>query len=331
MLDHFSEGRMLAGFARGYQARHVRTIGQKFNAESTSPNDPDFREHDRINRELFQEHFEIIRSAWSQPLFRHRGTHWQIPPPGIAWDHPATRRLAPGMTDAAGEMQQIGIAPQTLQDPAHVEVMIPFTMSEETIRWAARERAVPILFSPIPERLRPAIDHYREAAAEAGRKLDWGEGVGHFREIVVAESDAEAERISNRGLGYVWIQWHDWFGFNEALRRPGETGAIPNRPETVRERGYSIVGSVDTVARGLEALFKTTRARLLVPWIFAGPAPIDGLLRSNELLVERVLPLLGVELEQREPVLRPEFDTSLWRSDRAREPGRAAAAGSGKG
>ncbi|MCW2721883.1 LLM class flavin-dependent oxidoreductase, partial [Pseudonocardia sp.] len=29
MLDHFSGGRMLAGFARGYQSRHVTTIGQK--------------------------------------------------------------------------------------------------------------------------------------------------------------------------------------------------------------------------------------------------------------------------------------------------------------
>jgi alkanesulfonate monooxygenase SsuD/methylene tetrahydromethanopterin reductase-like flavin-dependent oxidoreductase (luciferase family) len=36
MLDHFSEGRMMAGFARGYQARHVATIGQKFNASRCS-------------------------------------------------------------------------------------------------------------------------------------------------------------------------------------------------------------------------------------------------------------------------------------------------------
>lgn len=71
MLDHFSEGRMIAGFARGYQARHVDTIGQKMNARATQPTDPDFAEHDRINRELFNEHYAIIRRAWSQPMFRH--------------------------------------------------------------------------------------------------------------------------------------------------------------------------------------------------------------------------------------------------------------------
>ncbi|MBI2802862.1 MAG: LLM class flavin-dependent oxidoreductase [Gammaproteobacteria bacterium] len=73
MLDHFSEGRMMAGFARGYQARHVGTTGQKYNAYWTSPNDLHFAEHDRVNREPFSEHYEILRKAWLQPLFKHVG------------------------------------------------------------------------------------------------------------------------------------------------------------------------------------------------------------------------------------------------------------------
>ncbi len=312
MLDHFSEGRMFAGFARGYQARHVRTIGQKYNAFSTAPNDPEYQEHDRINRELFQENIDIIRRAWREPLFSHHGEHWDIPPKGISWDHPATRRLAQGMVDARGEVTQIGIAPQTLQDPDAIEIMVPFTMSAETIEWCAREDARPILFTPIPEYVRGALDGYHKAANEAGRDVPWGAGVGHFREIVVADTDEEAEYISDQGLGYVWTSWHDWFGFNEALRRPGEQGAIPNTAASVRERGYSMAGSIDTVARKLEAMLELTKTELLVPWIFQGPAPIDGLLRSNELLVERVLPKIGVELERREPTLRAGA-TERWR------------------
>ncbi len=121
MLDHFSEGRMMAGFARGYQARHVATIGQKYNAWSTAANDPRYQEHDRTNRELFAEHYDIIRRAWREPLFRHEGQHWQLPPPGIPWNHPATLAMAPGMVGADGMLHQIGIAPMTLQDPATIE------------------------------------------------------------------------------------------------------------------------------------------------------------------------------------------------------------------
>lgn len=315
MLDHFSGGRMAAGFARGYQSRHVMTVGQKMNAAWTAANDPDFAEHDRVNRELFNEHYEIIRKAWSQPMFRHEGRHWTIPPAGIKWDHPATADMAPGMANAAGELQQVGLAPLTLQDPASIETFIPFTMSPETIEWAAREGLVPVIFSPIPEHIEAAIDLYHEAAVAAGRQLERGRGLGHFREIVVADSDAEAHAIQERGLGYIWTRWHDWFGFNEALRRPGETGAIDNTPANIRERGYSLAGSVDTVARALEQMIEDLNTDLIVPWIAAGPAPLDGLLKSNELLVEKVLPKIGVELKTVTPTLRDNYRGTDWRRD----------------
>ncbi len=314
MLDHMSGGRMCAGFARGYQARHVMTVGQKMNAVWTAANDPDFAKHDQINRELFNEHYEIIRKAWAEPLFKHEGKHWQIPPKGIKWDHPATLHMAPGMVGEDGQIDKIGIAPLTLQEPESIEVFIPFTMSAETIEWSAREGITPVIFTPIEEHARASIDLYHNAATAAGANVEWGRGLGHFRDIVVADTDAEAHAISERGLGYIWTRWHDWFGFNEALRYPGEKGPIPNTPETVRERGYSISGSVDTVARKLEAMIKTLNTDLIVPWMAAGPAPIDGLLKSNELLVEKVLPKIGVELKQVEPKLRADYDGHGWQS-----------------
>lgn len=313
MLDHFSQGRMCAGFARGYQSRHVMTVGQKMNAVWTAANDPDFAEHDRVNRELFNEHYAIIRQAWSQSLFKHQGEHWQVPPPGVAWDHPATRSMAPGMVDDKGELARIGIAPQTLQDPASIEVFIPFTMSPATIEWAAQEGITPIIFTPVEEHANASVDLYHQAANAAGHSLSRGQGLGHFREIIVADTEAEAQAVQERGLGYIWTRWHDWFGFNEALRHPGETGAIPNTAATVRERGYSICGTVDSVARQLEHMVETLDSNLIVPWIAAGPAPLDALLKSNELLVEKVLPQVGIELTQRAPVLRDTFDQRGWR------------------
>ncbi|MEM7541648.1 MAG: LLM class flavin-dependent oxidoreductase [Pseudomonadota bacterium] len=312
MLDHFSEGRMCAGFARGYQSRHVMTIGQKMNAVWTSANDPEFAEHDRVNRELFTEHYEIIRKAWANSLFEHQGEHWQLPPKGVNWDHPATIDLAPGMVAENGELAKVGIAPMTLQDPATVEIFIPFTMSPATIEWSAHEAITPIIFTPIEEHAKASIDLYHQAALAAGYDNEWGRGLGHFREIVVADTDEQAQAIMERGLGYIWTRWHDWFGFNEALRRPGEEGAIENSPDTIRNRGYSIAGSVDTVAKQLESMIESLNTDLIVPWIAAGPAPIDGLLKSNELLVEKVLPKLGIELVRREPVLKQEYDGQGW-------------------
>ena len=307
MLDHFSEGRMIAGFARGYQARHVLTIGQKMNAYWTSASDPLYAEHDKLNRELFLEHYEIIRKAWREPLFAHHGKHWQIPPANVDWNHPATHTMARGMVDAAGRLVQVGIAPQTLQDPDSIEVQIPFTTSKATIEWAAQEGHIPIIHTPIDENIRGCLDLYHGAARAAGRDVRWGGNIGHFRDIVVADTDAEAAAIQEAGLGYLWTRWHDWFGFNETLRYPGETGAVPNLPATQRERGFALCGSVDTVARQLEKMLEAYAPDLVVLWIASGPAPIDGLLKSNDLLVNKVLPKLGVELATVTPTLRKEY------------------------
>jgi alkanesulfonate monooxygenase SsuD/methylene tetrahydromethanopterin reductase-like flavin-dependent oxidoreductase (luciferase family) len=312
MLDHFSGGRMFAGFARGYQTRHVTTVGQKNQAVATYPTDPDYAEHDARNRELFDEHYRIVRGLWENREFSFQGKHWAVPPSGISWEHPGTRQMAPGIVDEHGVLQKIGIAPNTLQDPATIEVAIPFTLSPNTIRWSAGEGAWPIIFTPIEETVKACLDAYHEAALERDPSIGWGQNVGHFRDIVVADTDEEAFAIGSEALGFIWPTWHDWFGFNEALRYPGEEGPIGNDYKTMVERGYSLAGSVDTVARRLEHAIETFNMELIVLWMGIGPAPIDKMLRSNELLVDKVLPKLGITLDQITPTLRPEFDTPKW-------------------
>ena len=99
MLDHFSEGRMFAGFARGYQARHVNTIGQKNGAVATFATDPDYAVNDARNRELFQEAYDVIKGLLHNTTFSYKGKHWQVPPDNVKWDHPKTKLLAPDMVE----------------------------------------------------------------------------------------------------------------------------------------------------------------------------------------------------------------------------------------
>jgi alkanesulfonate monooxygenase SsuD/methylene tetrahydromethanopterin reductase-like flavin-dependent oxidoreductase (luciferase family) len=312
MLDHFSGGRMFAGFARGYQSRHVMTIGQKNNAFATFATDPDYAGHDQINRELFEESYDIIRGLWNNREFSMQGKHWSVPPAGIQWEHPGTRKMAPSTVGEDGILKKVGIAPNTLQDPSSIELMVPFTLSPNTIRWAAREGAWPIIFSPIKEIVDSCLDAYHEEALKRDPNIARGQNVGHFREIIVADTDEEAFETGSSALGFIWPEWHDFFGFNEALRYPGEQGPIPNNYRAMVDRGYSLTGSVDTVARKLEKVIDDFDTDLLVLWQGIGPAPIDKMLRSNELLVDKVLPKLGISLEQFKPTLRSDVQAPLW-------------------
>jgi alkanesulfonate monooxygenase SsuD/methylene tetrahydromethanopterin reductase-like flavin-dependent oxidoreductase (luciferase family) len=312
MLDHFSEGRMFTGFARGYQARHVTTIGQKNGAVATFATDPDYATNDARNRELFQESYDVIKGLLNNKTFSYQGKHWQVPPDNIHWDHPKTKKMAPDMVDG-DILKKIGIAPNTLQDPSTIEMMVPFTLSPNTMKWAAQEGAWPIVFTPIDETLRMCLDAYHSEALDRDPNIKWGQNVGHFRDIVVADTDEEAFNIGEEALGYIWTGWHDHFGFNEALRRPGEEGPIPNTYESMVDRGFAIAGSVDTVAAKMEKMIETYGMEMIVPWIGVGPGPVDKLLRSNELLVEKVLPKLGIKLEQRKPTFRKELREGTWR------------------
>lgn len=63
------------------------------------------------------------------------------------------------------------------------------------------------------------------------------------------------------------------------------------------------------MARQLEHIIERFGIELQVLWMGIGPSPITTILRSNELLVERVLPKIRVTLDRLVPTMRPEFDT----------------------
>ena len=60
VIDHLSQGRCFAGFAHGYQDRWTNVIGQHFGTVATHS---DGSEADQANREMFEEHVEMVLEA----------------------------------------------------------------------------------------------------------------------------------------------------------------------------------------------------------------------------------------------------------------------------
>ena len=76
ILDQVTKGRAFAGFARGYQPRWVNTLGQHYQGLADNQTDPEA--YEKLKKELYEEHFDIIMKAWTNPTFSHHGKHWQI-------------------------------------------------------------------------------------------------------------------------------------------------------------------------------------------------------------------------------------------------------------
>jgi alkanesulfonate monooxygenase SsuD/methylene tetrahydromethanopterin reductase-like flavin-dependent oxidoreductase (luciferase family) len=276
MLDHMSGGRANAGFARGYQRRWVDVMAQQTHGiHGALPHQHDAV--DEANRLAFEECFRIVLKAWTEDLLSYDGRYWRVPPGETPWTLEATRRWGAGVTD--GVVRAVSVVPKPLQKP-HPPLFQPFASSERSIRWCAQEGVTAILPPLHPIRERALFELY---AKESGRPL--GQGVGVLRDVIIADSDAEAQALWRDSSTFVGQTWFEPFGFSQGYPHP-TTGAMPD----FLGESLALVGTADSVTRQLERLL----ARLPLAWLFAWQyiqlIPHATLLRSIEQLWTKVLP-----------------------------------------
>jgi alkanesulfonate monooxygenase SsuD/methylene tetrahydromethanopterin reductase-like flavin-dependent oxidoreductase (luciferase family) len=285
MLDHMSGGRANAGFARGYQRRWVDVLGQQmYGIHGVTPGQHD--EIDAANRAAFEEHFQIVKRAWTEDMLDFQGKYWQIPPEGTPWEIDATKQWGSGV-DEGGIVRQIGVVPKPLQKP-HPPLFQPFAASEDTIRWCAREHVTAILPPMYAGTQAKLYEVYQDEASKVGRKLGPGEGLGVLRDVIVADTDEEALALWHQTGAFCGAAWFAPFGFWRGYTEPGHPDMMP--PDMLMERGLILVGSPDTVSRQMEAMLKGTDIRWLFYWAYNGLTPHDKLMRSLELFATKVLP-----------------------------------------
>ncbi len=276
MLDHMSGGRACAGFARGYQRRWVDVLAQQTHGiHGALPHEHD--EIDAANRAAFEECYRIIKRAWTEDLLAYQGKYWRVPPGRTPWELESTRRFGAGVED--GIVRQVGVVPKPLQRP-HPPIFQPFASSERSIRWCAEEGITAVLPPLHPVLERRLFDLYAEVSGGPS-----GEGLGVLRDVILADSDEEAQALwADSGI-YCGAAWFAPFGFDRGLAHP-ETG---ERPDLLGD-GLALVGTVDTVCRQLEGLLERLPARWLFHWTYNGLIPHAKLLRSVELFATQVLP-----------------------------------------
>lgn len=285
MLDQMTRGRVIAGIARGYQKRWADVLGQVYGVEGTLS---DKSEVDKRNQALFEEHYKIIKLAWTEDTFSYEGEHWKIPPSRLEFDHEAVREFGKGLGDD-GLIKEIGIAPKTYQKP-HPPIWQPFSFSESTFRFCAREGIVPFALTIDDEILQSLLHAYQEEAAKSGFHFELGQNVGVLRDVFVAKTDEEAKFHARNGNGFVWPRWFSPIGFNLGLMRKGEEKPGPGDFDDLYERGFEIVGTADRVNFMIEKLVKKHNLEHLLMWQYPGLIPHDDMMRHLEMFATEVMP-----------------------------------------
>jgi alkanesulfonate monooxygenase SsuD/methylene tetrahydromethanopterin reductase-like flavin-dependent oxidoreductase (luciferase family) len=258
MIDHLSKGRLIVGLGRG-----------------TAHNIYDYRGYGldpAEAQERLLESEEIMIKSWTTENYEHQGKYWKLWLPQLR-PRPYTKPHPYLIRACSGEASMLDMAREGR----------PFLMNVQT-----------------DDVTRHRMDLYRKTMAESGfDEAHIAQAVDEtwvWRNIFVADTDAEAERIGvplfeaqreQRGKMRARILQER----GESMAKPGETGAAPAPARNLVEHSL-IYGSPATVADRLAAIDAIGVGGIILQFRI-GPAASAVTENSIRLFMEKVAPEFG--------------------------------------
>ena len=282
MLDHMSGGRIEVGLGRGVYGREAIHMNVEADLKDQGKN---FR--------LFDESLQIIKKAWTQELFSHKGEFYTYPAPDFIWQHDMSPP-SPDLVDMeTNELKQIGLVPRPLQTP-HPPLW-QVVDGHMSIDWAARNGLNTIMWIPTVKALKQRFEVYQKAKSEAeNRDVPLGEGVCLVRDMFVADSMDEAEEKAGEGI-LTYLRWiAHWRGLGNHMD-PGEE--LPETPGKLDLLTYDFLhprnllfGTPDYVAGKIEELRDELNLQNLQVWSNFPGVPHEHVMKSVRMFTEQVMP-----------------------------------------
>jgi alkanesulfonate monooxygenase SsuD/methylene tetrahydromethanopterin reductase-like flavin-dependent oxidoreductase (luciferase family) len=325
ILDHLSGGRVEVGLGRGYQAREAETFGFTYGSG--------VQDQER-NRAFHHEAYEILLKAWTEESFSHHGQFFTLPPTYAKWNHaqslayftegdagpdvndiyniaPADQysMSGPPISASGTTLKQLSVFPQPFQKP-HPPLWEPLN-SERTIRWAAKNGLNGNFIFESDRAMKPKVDIYMEASAEAGWpnggefKSGWDtrrhRGVSSGRVVHIVDP-ALSHCDGPRAIESQLFQWDFYkpFGFTAILAEPGETPRmdVEVTGKVLQDQGMLIVGSKEHVIEKLMGLKQSAYADgdfMVNIWFESGGTPHEAIEEQIQFFGEEVIPVLQRE------------------------------------
>ena len=229
------------------------------------------------NRERFEEAHDLIMAAWTRPgPFSWEGKHFQY------------RVVNPWALP--------------LQKP-HPPVMVPGTVSPETVVWAAKHAYPYVVLGSSLEQTKELIELYRETAAEAGYEMG-PQHIGYLMRVFVADTEEKAQQ---EGLNFFWQNGALNKQIREWMAPPGyasvdfagirKTRAVSKDFDSqayqeAQDNYQLILGTPDQVIEKMRYVRDLLGLGHICLWAHDGRMTHEDTVRCIELLGKEVLPAL---------------------------------------
>ena len=285
-LDHLSKGRVEVGIGRGIYGREAVHM----NVEA------DLKDQAK-NKRLFEETLTIMKKAWTEKFFNHKGEFYTYPSPNFVWQHDMSPPDEDFMDLKTNQIKKISVIPQPYQKP-HPPIW-QVVDSASSIEWAAKNGINCIMWIPTVKTLKKRFEIYKNAKSETKKKdTPMGEGISLVRDMFVAETMEDAKKLAGEQM-VNYMRWVcHWRGLGNHMD-PGEE--LPQTKGKLDLLNYDFLhkrnmlfGTPDYVVEKIKELQTELNLQNLLVWSSIPGIKHEDAMRSVKLFNDEVIPKINL-------------------------------------
>ena len=286
-LDQLSEGRVEVGIGRGVYGREAINMNKEADLKDQAKN---FR--------LFEETLSIMKKAWTEKFFNHKGEFYTYPAPNFKWQHDMSPPSEEFLDIDTNEVKKISIVPKPFQKP-HPAIW-QVVDSPSSIEWAAVNGINTIMWIPTVKALKKRFLLYKEAKSKAeNREVPLGEGICLVRDMFVADTMEEAEKLAGEHI-VNYMRWVcHWRGLGNHMD-PGEI--LPETDHKLDLLNYDFLhkrnllfGTPEYVVNKINELKSELNLQNLQVWSNFPGIDHEACMRSIKLFTNEVMPKIKLD------------------------------------
>ena len=281
-LDQMSKGRVEVGIGRGVYGREAINMNKEADLKDQAKN---FR--------LFSETLDIMKKAWSEDFFSHQGEFYTYPSPNFIWQHDMSPPRENVVDLKTNELKQISVLPKPYQKP--FPPISQVVDGERSIQWAAENGLNTIMWIPTVKALKKRFEIYREAKSKAeNRDVPLGEGISLVRDMFVAETMEEAEKMAGEHI-VNYMRWVcHWRGLGNHMDPDEKLPETKNKLDLLNyeflHKRNLLFGTPEFVIEKIKELQKELNLQNLQVWSNFPGIKHEDCMRSIKLFTEEVIP-----------------------------------------
>ena len=285
-LDHLSKGRVEVGIGRGVYGREAVHM----NVEA------DLKDQAK-NKRLFQETLTIMKKAWTEKFFSHKGEFYTYPSPNFIWQHDMSPPNEDFIDLKTNQIKKISVIPQPYQKPH--PTLWQVVDSTGSIESAAKNGINCIMWIPTVKTLKKRFEIYKNAKSDTEKRdVPMGEGISLVRDVFVAETMEDAKRLAGRQM-VDYMRWVcHWRGLGNHMD-PGEElpqtkGKLDSLNYDFLHKRNMLFGTPDYVVKKIKELQSELNLQNLLVWSSMPGVKHEDAMRSIKLFNDEVIPKINL-------------------------------------